>query len=70
MRQGGQPIESKKLPAPVVVPAEMQELSRQIEQWRCTRQHRMAMPEPLWILAAYLAKQYGLARVARFLHKR
>jgi hypothetical protein len=60
-------MESKKLPAPIVVPAEMQEVSCQIEQWRNTRPYRMAMPEPLWTLAANLAKQYGLAPVARFL---
>jgi hypothetical protein len=60
-------MESKKLPAPAVVPAEVQQLSCQIEQWRNTRLYRMAMPEPLWTRAANLAKQYGLARVARFL---
>ena len=60
-------MESKKLPAPAVIPAELQELSRQIERWRNTRPHRMPMPEPLWILAANLARQYSVARVARFL---
>jgi hypothetical protein len=61
-------MESKKPPAPVLVPAEIQELSRQIEQWRSTRVHRMPMPDPLWTLATNLARQYGVARVARFLH--
>jgi hypothetical protein len=60
-------MESKMLAAPVVIPAEIQELSRQIEQWRSTRRHRMPMPEPLWRVAANLARQYGVARVARFL---
>ncbi len=60
-------MESKELPTPVVVPAEVQELSRQIEQWRNTRPYRKAMPEPLWTMAANVARQYGLARVARFL---
>src|SRR5512132_1735562 len=60
-------MESKKLPVAVVIPAEIQELSRQIEQWRSVRIHRMPMPEPLWALAANLARQYGIARVARFL---
>ncbi len=60
-------MESKKLPAPIVVPTELKELSCQIEQWRRTRPHRAAMPEPLWTLAADAARQHGLARVARFL---
>jgi len=60
-------MESKKVAAPVVVPAEIRELSRQIEQWRSTRPHRMPMPEPLWTLAANLAAQYGVARICRFL---
>src|SRR5207249_3497903 len=55
------------LAAPLVLPAEIQEVSHQIEQWRNTRRHRMPMPEPLWIVAANLARQYGVARVARFL---
>ena len=60
-------MESKMLAAPVGIPADIQELSRQIEQWRSTRPHRMPMPEPLWTVAAKLARQYGVARVARFL---
>lgn len=60
-------MESKNLPAPTENPSEIQELSRQIEQWRNTRPCRRPMPEPLWTLAANLAKQYGLARVARCL---
>lgn len=60
-------MESEKVTAPVVIPTEMQELSRNIEQWRSTRPRRMPMPEPLWTLAASLGRQYGVARVARFL---
>ena len=60
-------MESKKVAAPVVVPAEIRELSRQIEEWRSTRPHRMPMPEPLWTLAANLAARYGVAQVSRFL---
>jgi len=60
-------MESKKVAAPVVVPAEIRELGRQIEQWRSSRPHRMPMPEPLWTLAANLAAQYGVAQVSRFL---
>jgi len=59
-------MESKGLPAPVVIPSELKELSRQIEQWRRTRPYRMSMPETLWTLAANVARQHGLARVARF----
>ena len=61
-------MESKKLPAPIVVPAELKDLSRQIEQWRRTRPHRMPMPDPLWTLAVNAARKHGLARVVRFLH--
>jgi hypothetical protein len=61
-------MESKKVGPPVVVPAEIQELSRQIEEWRRTRPHRAPMPDPLWTLAANLAAQYGVAQVSRFLH--
>ncbi len=60
-------MESKNLPAPIVVPTELQELNFQIQQWRSTRPHRAAMPEPLWILAANAARQHGLARIARLL---
>jgi hypothetical protein len=59
-------MESKGLPAPVIIPTELEELSRQIEQWRHTRPYRMPMPETLWRLAANVARQHGLARVARF----
>ena len=58
-------MESKNLPAPIDIPAELKDLSCQIEQWRRTRPHRMPMPEPLWVLATNLARQHGLARVAR-----
>lgn len=58
-------METNKLPAAAINPFELQELSRQIEQWRSTRPHRMPMPDPLWRLAANLARQYGVAWVAR-----
>ncbi len=60
-------MESKRLPAPIVVPAELRQLSFQIEQWRRTRPHRMPMPESLWTLAVNIARRLGLAPVARFL---
>ena len=58
-------MESKNMPAPIDIPTELKDLSCQIEQWRRTRPHRMPMPEPLRVLAANLARQHGLARVAR-----
>ncbi|MBP1601484.1 MAG: hypothetical protein H6Q06_1635 [Acidobacteria bacterium] len=58
-------MESKNMPAPIDIPTELKDLSCQIEQWRRTRPHRMPMPEPLWVLATNLARQHGLARVAR-----
>jgi hypothetical protein len=59
-------MESKELPAPVIIPSDLKGLSRQIEQWRRTRPYRMPMPEALWTLAVNVARQHGLARVARF----
>jgi hypothetical protein len=60
-------MESSKLPARVVVPSDIQEVSRHIEEWRSSRPHRMRMPEPLWTLAVNLARQYSVAQVSRFL---
>src|SRR5512140_1343320 len=59
-------MESKQLAAVVVVPAEFEELHRRVAEWRRARPHVSRMPEPLWRLAASLARQHGLARVARF----
>ncbi len=61
-------MELKNLPVPAEIPSEIQELSRQIEQWRSTRPRRRRMPQPLWTLAANLAKQYGVAKIAKCLH--
>ncbi len=52
-------MESKKLPAPIVVPSELKDLSSQIEQWRRTRPRLGAMPDALWTLAGSGA---GLSR--------
>jgi hypothetical protein len=38
-------MESKELPAPVIIPSDLKGLSRQIEQWRRTRPYRMPMPD-------------------------
>ena len=58
-------MESKKSPTPPDVPPEIERLHRKVEQWRRTRRHREAMPEPLWALAANLARQHSVARVSR-----
>lgn len=58
---------SDKVSTPVIVPADIQELSRQIDQWRNTRPRSMRMPEPLWTLATNLAGRYSVAQVSRFL---
>lgn len=58
-------MESSKPPTPPDVPAEIEELHRQVEQWRRTRRHREPMPTPLWRLAARLARQHSVARVSR-----
>jgi hypothetical protein len=59
-------MESRNLPAPPDVPTEIEDLRRQVEQWRQTRRHREPMPEPLWGLAARLARKHGVARISRF----
>jgi hypothetical protein len=61
-------MESKMRPAArAAIPAEIQELSCQIEPGRSIWRHRMPMPEPLWTSGGHLARQYGVARVARLL---
>jgi hypothetical protein len=59
-------MESRKPPAILDVPPEVEDLQRQIEQWRQNRRHREPMPEPLWRLAARLARQYSVARISRY----
>ena len=59
-------MESRKPPAAPDIPPEVEALRRQVEQWRQTRRHREPMPDPLWWLAARLARQYGVARISRF----
>ncbi len=61
-------MELKNSPVPAEIPSEIQELSRQIQQWRSTRCRSRRMPEPLWAEAANLARQHSVAKVARYLH--
>jgi len=60
-------MESKNLPIPVEIPSEIGELSRQIEQWRSDPSRGRRIPEPLWISAVKIARNYGACRVARCL---
>ena len=48
------------------VPPDIKDLCRQIEGWRRTRRHREPMQESLWTLAASLARQHSVSRIARF----
>lgn len=59
-------MESRKSLTPPDVPFDIAGLCRQVERWRRTRRHREPMPEPLWALAASLARRHGVARIARF----
>jgi hypothetical protein len=59
-------MESKKSLSPLsVIPSDVAELCRQIERWRQTRRHREHMPARLWTMAASLAREHTVARIAR-----
>jgi hypothetical protein len=59
-------MESKKSLSPLSdIPSDVAELCRQIERWRQTRRHREYMPARLWTMAAGLAREYTVARIAR-----
>ena len=59
-------MESKKLlPALSDLPSDVANLCRQIERWRQTRRHRGPMPRRLWTMAASLAREHTVARIAR-----
>jgi hypothetical protein len=60
-------MESRNLPIPVEIPSEIKELSRQVELWRSDPSRCRRMPEPLWISAVKIARNYGACRVARCL---
>ena len=57
-------MESKKLPAPVVVPTEIQELSCQIEQWRTGLASRCALEECASLTGCSLLLCHGLQPVS------
>ena len=60
-------MESRNLPIRVEIPSEIRELARRIEQWRSSRIRSRRMPDPLWAIAAQLARRHGVNRVARCL---
>ena len=50
-----------------VLPARLENVRRQFEQWRRTRESPSRIPEPLWAAAARMAGAYGVSRVAGLL---
>ena len=49
------------------VPAAMQEVAQQFEEWRSSHSGRRPIPEALWNRAADLARQHGVFRTAKVL---
>lgn len=59
-------MEPKKLlPRFTEIPSDVADLCRQIERWRQTRRHRQPMPARLWTMAAGMAREHTVARIAR-----
>ena len=49
------------------VPAGLQEVARQFEEWRSSHSGRRPTPEALWLRAGDLARQHGVFRTAKVL---
>ena len=49
------------------IPAGLQELARQFEEWRGSHSGRRPIPEALWMRAADLAREHGVFRTAKVL---
>jgi hypothetical protein len=49
----------------VPIPGPIEQLQRQLDEFRSTRPHRTKLPEPLWQAAVELARQHGMYAVAR-----
>ena len=49
------------------IPAGLQELARQFEQWRSSHSGRRPIPEALWMRASDLAREHGVFRTAKVL---
>lgn len=47
---------------------ELEQLQRQLTEFRNTHRVRSRLPEPFWASAAELAERYGVHRTARVLH--
>lgn len=50
-----------------LVPEQLQQVSRQLEEWRNAHTRRSRLPEELWAAAVELARQHGLFRTAHTL---
>ena len=48
------------------IPAGLQEVAQQFEQWRSSHSGRRPIPEALWQRAADLAREHGVFRTACF----
>ncbi|MDR5726028.1 MAG: hypothetical protein RB191_01010 [Terriglobia bacterium] len=46
------------------IPGPIEQLQRQLDEFRSTQPHRTKLPEPLWRSAVELARQHGLYSVA------
>jgi hypothetical protein len=53
-------LNSKSTP----IPGPIEQLQRQLDEFRSTRPHRTKLPEPLWQAAVELARQHGVYSVA------
>lgn len=49
------------------LPAKLVRGQRRFERWRRTHRPHSRLPESLWSLAVQLAREYGIAKVARLL---
>lgn len=46
------------------IPGPIEQLQRQLDEFRSTQPHRTRLPEPLWQAAVELARQHGVYSVA------
>jgi hypothetical protein len=49
-------------------PTDVQKTYRRFERWRSSHTGRLPIPEPLWAVAAELARHHGVFRIAKALH--
>lgn len=60
-------MRSKKPTVTPTVSADIEQVRRRLQEWRCRRKHGARIPEVLWIAVVKLAKKYRPARVAHTL---